>query len=126
MALRVPADEQGQLDALKLGQEEIEPELGAFSARRQIATRATARITVTHWNDGDMRFIVEGVFVYAHPRPQPLSACVVPGNPAGVHTRAGRLSDHENAGGRSSLQDRARAKRKMPFARTATAHRGEQ
>src|SRR5207244_6351546 len=96
-ALRMQADEEGQLDARQPSEQKIEPQLGAFAARRQIAPFPPPRIAITHRDDRDKRLIVKSVSVYPHPHAQTLSARVVPQNARGVDARAGRLTNDQNA-----------------------------
>lgn len=126
VTLGVLPDEQGQLDHRQPGEQMTEPQARAFASRRQVAAVAAAGIAVAHRNDGNARFIVEEVAGDAHPRPQPHSARIVPGNAGGVHTQARRLADDEDPGRWCGTQYRARTERKLLFARPASAHGGQQ
>jgi len=53
MALRVLTDQQCRLDLRKLGQQMIEPQCRALTARRHVAAISPARITIAHRDDGD-------------------------------------------------------------------------
>ena len=126
MALRVLPDEQSQFDQRQLGEQLIEPQLRAFTTRRQVTAVASARIAIAHRNDRDARFIVKDLLAHAHPLAQTLPARIVPGNAGLVHAQAGRLSDDEDSGCRGGMQHRARAERQMRFARAASAHGRQQ
>src|SRR5664279_946461 len=67
MGLRILADEQGELDSRQLGEQAIEPQIGALAAWRQIAARSPPRVAVTHRQDRDARLVIEGVGIDAHP-----------------------------------------------------------
>lgn len=107
MTLRMLSDEQGQFDERQFGQQLIKPQLGAFTAWRQIATDASARIAVAHWNDRNARFIVKDLLAETHPRAQPLSARVVPRYASLVNTQTGCLPYNQDPSGWGSTQDRS-------------------
>ena len=122
MTLCVLPDEQSQFDQRQLHEQLIEPQLRAFTTRRQIAAAAPAGIAIAHRNDRDARCIVKDLVAHAHPRAQTLPARIVPGNAGLVHAKAGRLSNDEDSGCRCRLQHRARTERQRRCARAASTH----
>jgi hypothetical protein len=126
VALCVLTDKQGQLDLRQPGQQLVEPQCCAFTAWRQIAVITSARITIAHGNDCDVRIIVKNVLVYTHPRPQAFPARVVPWNAGCVHANAGCLPHNQDACCVNDTQHRTRAKREIRFARATIAHCSQQ
>jgi len=119
-------DEQRQFNPRQLGQQMIEPQRRAFTARRHITAVTSARVAITHGNNGDARLIIKDVLVHAHPGAQSLATGVAPRNAGLVHAHAGRLANDEDAGRRTGAQHRARTERQMRFAFAAVAHRCQQ
>ena len=126
MGLRILADEQGERDVRQFGEQAIEPQLSTFAPRRQVATRGAPRITVTHREDRNLRLVIKGLGIDAHPIAQALSAFIVPRNAARMHPRTRGLADDENSCRRTSLHDRARAQRQVRIAGAACAHGSQQ
>jgi hypothetical protein len=126
MALGILTDEQRQINPPQLGQQMIEPQRRALTARRHITAISTAWITITHGNDGDARLIIKDVLSHPHPSAQSLATGIAPRNAGRVHAHAGRLANDEDAGRLTGAQHRARTERQMRFARAAVAHRCQQ
>jgi hypothetical protein len=126
MALGILTDEQRQFNPRQLGQQMIEPQRRAFTARRHITAVTSARVAITHGNDGDARLVIKDVLVHAHPGAQSLATGVAPWNAGRVHAHAGRLANDEDAGRLTGAQHRARTERQMRFARAAVSHRCQQ
>jgi hypothetical protein len=103
--------------------EAVEPQLGAFAPRRQVAARSPTRITVAHRQDRDSLFVVEGLGVDAHPVAQALAAAVVHGTPLRAPSRPGLADDENSRPTRAGPQYRAGAERQMHLASAAGARR---
>ena len=91
----------------QLAQELFSPSICALGPRREVAALTFPGITKTHWNDGELFFIVEDVAVDAEPISESITAWIVKWDPGLVDCGTRCLADDQNLRVRMSLKNRA-------------------
>ena len=108
-ALSVAADQEHQLE---LGHEREQagvPGAGALPPRRQVASgRVVAGKAEPHGHDGDPALVVELLWSYPEPGPQPVAGGVREGLAGGMDAHAGRLAADAQACRGARAKDRPR------------------
>src|SRR5581483_9889032 len=126
VSLRILADEQRQLDIGQVGQQAVEPQLGAFLPRSHVAACGPPGIAITHGNDCDARSVVKRVLVHSHPVTQAFATRVIPRDAGGMHAQARGVADDEDPSRDVRLKNGTRPKREMALAGTTTTNGGQQ
>ena len=100
MPLSILTNQQRQLEIGKVSERAFMPKRCTFRARWIVATAlGGARVTKSHGDDRNSRFIVENGTIQLHPVAQTIAASITPGNSAVVYLAAGGLTDDQQASG---------------------------
>jgi len=111
VCLRVPADDQRELQVREVPQQLLAPRRGAFGAWRGIPSLARAWETKTHRKDRYAFRVVEGFRGQTQPIAKAIAARVCEGHARFMNLAAWRLSRHQDARVRMQLEYRPWTKR---------------
>lgn len=98
------ADQESQFDLRQFGQQMIEPQGCALSARGQVTALSTSRVTITHRYDRTLRCIIKHACIDTHPLAQKFPARIIPRRPRRMYACARRLADNQDARPRRRLE----------------------
>src|SRR5690242_2127002 len=115
------ADEDGQTKVGELGEKALVPERSTFRSRRQIFAFWSSRIAKSHRDKCNSRRIIEDFFVQPGPLSEAVAALVAPGDATFVNLGARRLTDDDDAGLGSCLNNWPWSVRQMSCTQLAAA-----